>query len=442
MASFLDTVFRCLWGIPMVVLLLGTGTYLTVLCGFPQIRFFREALCRFCGSFQVRNGTSPFQALCTALAATIGTGNLIGVAGAICIGGPGTVFWMWICGFFGMATKYAEAVLAVRYQSCLNGEWIGGTMYMIRNGLNRRFRLLAVLYSVFGLTACFGVGNMIQINAIIIAAERIIGKASFEIHFWMGVGLAILIGAVFLGGSERIGAFVQMLVPVASGLYLLLAIICLVVHRRAIPSALYAILTGAFQPKAITGGAIGSVYTVVSVGCSRGVFSNEAGLGTASMAHGSACVQHPVQQGMMGILEVFLDTIVICTLTALVILTGCEDIPYGIDQGAMLTERAFGELGSVLVMGCLCCFAFATVLGWGLYGIRCGQFLFKVTSWFPYCAMSAAVVGSCVNPQIIWRIAEILNGLMAFPNLIALVLLSPELRYLTIQYKRQRISAV
>lgn len=434
MTLFLEQLYRFLWGVPMVVLLLGTGVYLSVLCGFPQIRFFTEAIRRFRPSFHHREDVSQFRALCTALAATVGTGNLIGVAGAICIGGPGAVFWMWVCGFWGMATKYAEAVLAVRYHVLLSGQRVGGTMYMIRDGLSHRSRFLASLYCIFGLTACFGVGNMIQANAITTALSGLLPLTFPGQKFLIGIILSLLIGCILSGGAVRIGSLAERIVPVAAGIYVIFALSLLVIRWRTIPDAFAKILNGAFHPKAVTAGAIGSAWRVVTVGCSRGMFTNEAGLGTASMAHGSAAVSHPVEQGMMGILEVFLDTIVICTLTALVILTGSERIPYGFDSGITVANRAFGSIGGVLVAVCLCCFAFATILGWGLYGLRCCNYLFPRAAWFPYCAAIVCFVGASVQTRMLWRIAEILNGLMAFPNLIALLLLSPELQHLTIQY--------
>ena len=327
--NFLQQIYRWVWGVPTLVLILSVGLYLSLRTGFCQLRLLPGALrlffSRLSGKSEAGEGVSSFQALCTALAATVGTGNLAGVAGALALGGPGAVFWMWICGIFGMVIKFAEASLAILFrQKNTAGEWVGGPMYMIRLGLPKTFRRLAPVYAFFGLIAAFGVGNAIQINTVVSSVADTAAAYGFDLTGWgkliLGVVLAVLVGALLLGGAKRIGRACELLVPFAAGLYLLLGLVVLIARWQAIPAAFSAIFHGAFSPRAVTGGAVGSVLTTLRTGVSRGVFTNEAGMGTASIAHASAAVDHPAQQGMMGIVEVFLDTVVICTVTALVIL--------------------------------------------------------------------------------------------------------------------------
>lgn len=448
MAECLDRINRLVWGVPALILILGVGLYLSFRTGFPQIRLFPMAVKRFVSILRGgtnEDGVSPFQALCTALAATVGTGNLVGVAGAIALGGPGSIFWMWVCAALGMITKYAEATLAVCYRAEENGEAVGGPMYMIRNGLGKRWHWLASVYCFLGVFAAFGVGNATQINAVITGADQVAAYfgsgISTKDKLLMGIFLAVVIGAMLLGGAKRIGGVAELLVPFVSCAYLALCIGVLTARSSAIPDAFAAIFHGAFSPRAVTGGVVGSAFQTLRIGVSRGVFTNEAGMGTASIAHASAKVTHPAQQGLMGIMEVFLDTIVICTMTALVILCSGVSIPYGEDVGAALTVEAFsavyGDWVSVFLALALCCFAFATVLGWGLYGARCAQFLFGPKSWkFFVLAQSAVVIlGAVLQTGTIWSLAEILNGLMAIPNLIALVGLSAQVQRLTSEYE-------
>lgn len=446
MALCVDFLNRMVWGIPMLVLILGVGVFLTVRTGFAQFVLFPRAVKQFFrpGERNGQKGISQFQALCTALAATVGTGNLVGVAGAIALGGPGAIFWMWICAALGMAVKFGEVCLAVRYRVTDRGEFIGGPMYMIRNGLGRSWYWMASLYCFFGVVAAFGVGNATQINSVVTGINEVIrsfgGEVTFRRNLAMGLLLAVAIGAMLLGGAGRIGKIAQYLVPFASGAYLLLCAGVLIVRHDAIGNALGAIVKGAFSPAAVTGGALGSGLQALRIGVSRGVFTNEAGMGTASIAHASAEVSHPVQQGMMGILEVFLDTVVICTMTALVILCSGVPIPYGVDTGAELTGRAFeavyGNWVGVVLALALCCFAFATVLGWGLYGARCAQYLFGSGAWnvFALLQCGMVVLSAVLETGIVWSLAETVNGLMAIPNLIALVGLSGKLRKLTMEY--------
>ena len=436
-----------LWDWPVMVLILGIGLYFTVCLGFPQITLLPRAM----GSLLKKpadtgqGSVSPFQALCTALGATVGTGNIVGVAGALCIGGPGAIFWMWVCGFIGMATKFAEVTLSVRYRVLRGGEYVGGPMYLISEGLPARWHWLAVCYSLFGVAAAFGIGNATQVNAVVVGANRMIaafgGRESPAGNLLIGLLIAGLMGLILFGGAKRIGAIAERLVPVASAGYLLLCAALLIRRRDAIPEALDSILVGAFQPRAVTGGLIGSVITGLRVGCSRGVFSNEAGMGTASIAHAAAQVSHPAQQGLLGLVEVFVDTILICTLTALAVLCSGVPIPYGHDAGASLASDAFravfGDWVTMLLTAFLCVFALATLIGWGLYGTRCGQYLLGFRFWkvFALGQMAGVVLGAVMQTEIVWLVAETVNGLMAIPNLIALAALSPVLIRLVKEYK-------
>lgn len=451
MSKVLSAVNALVWGVPALAAIIGVGIYLSVCTGFAQITLFPQAMKRFLSAFFAKNrdkyGVSSYQALCTALGATVGTGNLIGVAGAICIGGPGSIFWMWVCGLLGMATKFAEATLAVRYRVMRNGEAVGGPMYMIQEGLGEKWRPLACLYAFLGVFAAFGVGNATQINAVVsgvnAAAVLFGGRETLLGNSLMGAILAVVLFKQMSGGSGRIGRTAERLVPLASLCYICLCAVLLLLRWRSIPGVFSLIIKGAFSPSAITGGMIGSFYSTLRTGCCRGVFTNEAGMGTASMAHAGARTDHPVQQGMMGILEVFIDTIVICSLTAFAILSSGTPIPYGTDSGGTLTVTAFthvfGQWVSIFLTAALCCFAFATVLGWGLYGARCAQFLFPDAGWklFSLFQCAAIVFGAVMRTEAVWSLAETMNGLMAIPNLIALAALSPELRRLTYEFKRK-----
>ena len=436
----LQHIYQWVWGIPTLVMILLVGLYLSFRTGCCQLRLLPKALklffSRLSSGEKPGEGVSSFRALCTALAATVGTGNLAGVAGAIAIGGPGAVFWMWLCGLLGMVIKFAEACLAIHFRTQnAAGEWVGGPMYMIRLGLPKGFWPLASIYAFFGVIAAFGVGNATQINTVLSAVSDTAAAFGFSLPSWgkllLGLLLAALVGAMLLGGADRIGRGAELLVPFAAGLYLLLGITVLIARWQAIPDAFAAILQGAFSPQAVTGGVIGAMLTTLRIGVSRGVFTNEAGMGTASIAHASAIVNHPVEQGMMGIVEVFLDTIVICTMTALVILVSGVPIPYGVDTGVQLTSAAFsavlGPWVGVVIALALCLFALATVLGWGLYGLRCAQFLFGDGVWKRFACLQVAmvVVGAVLRADTVWLLAEIINGLMAIPNLIALGALTP-----------------
>lgn len=449
MTKILETVNGIVWGVPALVMILGVGLYLTIRTGFAQVRLFpksiRQFFARMFSREKSQDGVSSFQALCTALAATVGTGNLAGVAGAIAIGGPGSVFWMWVCAFLGMVTKYAEAVLAVRFQQRnQDGTVSGGPMYMIEHGLGKKWRWLACCYCFFGVVAAFGVGNCTQINAVVIGINTVLESLGVEagsnLNLMLGIFLAVLVVSMLLGGARRIGSIAEKLVPLAAAAYILLACGVLILRADRIPDAIYQILAGAFAPRAVTGGVIGSAFQSLRVGVSRGVFTNEAGMGTASIAHGSAKPDHPAEQGLMGIVEVFLDTVVICTLTALVILVSGVIIPYGTDEGLALTTLAFcsvyGDWAGIMIALETCCFAFATVLGWGVYGARCAQYLFGEGIWKPFAWLQGltVIIGAVLNTGTVWLISDTVNGLMSIPNLVALALLSPELARLTKDY--------
>ena len=448
--QFLASLHQLVWGVPALALILGVGIYLTWRTGGAQFVLFSKALKRFVQAFSSGKqtaGVSPFRALCTALGATVGTGNIVGVAGAICLGGPGAIFWMWICGILGMITKFAEATLAVHFRLQEEDGYTGGPMYTITHGMSNRWKPLACFYSFFGLIAAFGIGNTAQINAVISGihdcAQRFGGQIGDRQNLAFGLILAVLMGSVLLGGAKRIGATAEMLVPFASAFYILLCTGVLVKQTYAIDDAFCAIITGAFSPGAVTGGVLGSAVQALRIGCSRGVFTNEAGMGTASIAHACADVFHPIEQGLLGIVEVFLDTILLCTLTALVILTSGISIPYGADAGSTLTALAFSQIYGDWVYpaltALLCCFAVATILGWGLYGQQCVRFLFGTKAGETYALLQtcAVVVGAVLKTETIWLVSELLNGLMAIPNLIALAVLTPELCRLTNEYKKK-----
>jgi len=386
--------------------------------------------------------------VCTALAATVGTGNIAGVAGAIAIGGPGAIFWMWVSALFGMCTKYAEVTLAVHYREInANGELVGGPMYYIKNGLSKKWHWLAYLFAAFGVLTVFGTGNATQVNTITTAINsallnyNVISESAVSTsNLIIGIIIAILIAMILLGGIKRIGHVTEKLVPFMALLYILLGLGVILLNIQNVPAVFASIFRGAFQPRAVTGGIVLSMFTSLKKGVSRGIFSNEAGLGTGSIAHACADTKKPVKQGMFGIFEVFTDTIVICTLTALVILCSGVAVDYGKAAGAELTILGFtstyGSWVSIFTAVAMCCFAFSTAVGWGLYGARCIEFLFseKVIKPFMVIYSLVAILGATANLGLMWSIAETFNGLMAIPNLIALFLLSGTVVKLTKEY--------
>ena len=443
-----------IWGVPAMVCIIGVGLLLSVRTGFLQIRKFPYAIKTTIGRMFRKKDASdgamtPFQAVCTALAGTVGTGNIAGVAGAIAIGGPGAVFWMWCSALLGMCTKFAEVTLAVYYRErSETGEWVGGPMYYIKNGLSKHWQFLAVLYSLFGVLTVFGTGNATQVNTIVTAIDSALLATGSglngilpTLNLIVGVVVAMMVAMVLLGGVKRIGSVTEKLVPFMALFYIVLALGVVALNYRRFPAVLASIVGGAFDPQAVTGGAIGSVFLSMQKGVSRGIFSNEAGLGTGSIAHACADTHKPVKQGMFGIFEVFADTIVICTLTAMVILCSGVPVGYGSAAGAELTISGFtatyGGWSSIFTAVALCCFAFSTIIGWGLYGSRCIEFLFhtdKVVGPFLVVYSFVSILGATVDLGLLWSIADTFNGLMSIPNLIALLLLSGTVAKLTKEF--------
>ena len=448
-----STINGFIWGVPAMIALMGVGVYLSVRMGFLQIRKFRYIMKTTVGRiFKKRDiadgALSPFQAATTALAATVGTGNIAGVAGAISIGGPGSVFWMWVSAILGMCTKFTEVTLAVYYRKKnKHGELVGGPMYYIQNGLSKKWLFLAYLFATFGVLTVFGTGNATQVNtitaAINVALEGygIVKPGGHEmINLTIGIIVTILVGMVLLGGIKRIGSVTEKLVPFMALIYVVLAFGVVILNISRVPEVLSSIVYGAFNPRAVTGGIIGSFFISMKKGVSRGIFSNEAGLGTGPIAHASADTGKPVKQGFFGIFEVFADTIVICTLTALVILCSGVSIPFGSPAGAELTIggfiKTYGNGVSIFTAIAMCSFAFSTIIGWGLYGARCIEFLLseKVIKPFMVVYSLTAIVGATMDLGLLWDISETFNGLMAIPNLIALFLLANVVVKLTKEY--------
>ena len=441
--SINNVVNNFIWGVPAMICIIGVGLVLSFRTRFLQIRKFPYAMKVTIGRMfrkkQAADGAmTPFQAVCTALAATVGTGNIAGVAGAIAIGGPGAVFWMWISALLGMCTKFSEVTLAVHFREKNDkGEFVGGPMYYIKNGLKKHWHWLAYLFAAFGVITVFGTGNATQVNTITTAIDSalfnygIISKDSVSnINLVIGIVLAVLLALILLGGIKRIGQVTEKLVPFMALFYVVLALGVVILNINHVPAVFKEIVEGAFSPASVTGGVVGSFFMSMKKGVSRGIFSNEAGLGTGSIAHACADTRKPVKQGFFGIFEVFVDTIVICTLTALVIL--CSEVPitYGQAAGAELTISGFtatyGNWVSLFTAVAMCCFAFSTIIGWGLYGARCIEFLFatKVNKPFMFVYSLVAIVGATLDLGLLWSIAETFNGLMAIPNLIAVFLLS------------------
>ena len=449
------------WGPWMLLLLVGTGVYLSCRVGFIQFGKFGYVMKNTLGKiFQKTEAgegeITPFQAVSTALAATVGTGNIAGVTGAICVGGPGAVFWMWISALFGMVTKYAEVVLAVRYRERNeSGDWVGGPMYYIRNGLGRKFNWLACLFCVLGALAAFGIGNMTQVNTIATSINTAIDSfggttAAYTMELFgqtvpvsslmVGAVVAMIVGMVLFGGIKRIGAVAELMVPVMAAVYIIASVIVVAFNFEHLGNVFAMIFKGAFSADAALGGAFGiTIMTTIQKGVGRGVFSNEAGLGSAPMAHASSSERDPVKQGLYGIFEVFMDTVVICTLTALTLLCGAADkIVWGQDAGAELISASFSsvfgaQVGSMLVAVGITLFALSTILSWSLYGTRCCEFLLGSTAARIYQVIFVCVilVGATLKLGLVWNIADTLNGFMAVPNLVALLGLSPVVIKLT-----------
>ncbi|MGV8146666.1 MAG: alanine/glycine:cation symporter family protein [Alkaliphilus sp.] len=433
------------WGPYMLVFLVGVGVWYSFKTNFLQVRKFgfamKETLMKIFDKpdKDAVGDITPFQALSTALAATIGTGNIAGVATAIAIGGPGAIFWMWISGFFGMMTKFAEVVLAIRYrEKNENDEWVGGPMYYIEKGLGMKW--LAVIFSIFGAFAAFGIGNMVQANSVADAMN-----ATFNVPHWIsGVVLAIAAGLVILGGLKRIAKVTEKIVPFMAVFYTIGAVLILILNIAGIPNAFRLIFVHAFTPTSAVGGFAGAtVWYAMRYGVARGVFSNEAGLGSAPIAHAAAQTDHAVRQGLWGIFEVFADTIVICTLTALVIIsTGVWNSGL---TGASLTTEAFNTglagVGGVIVAIGILFFAFSTLLSWAYYGEKCSEYILgsKFNLAYRIIWLPLIFVGAVGSLDLIWDIADTLNGLMAIPNLVGLFLLGSVVIKLTNEFFTEKV---
>ncbi len=444
--EILNQVSSFVWGPAMLILLVGTGIFLTVGTAFIPLRkigYAFKLLWKGRKKTEEVGDISPFNALMTALAATVGTGNIAGVATAIALGGPGAVFWMWMTALVGMATKYAEAVLAVRYREVdSRGRQQGGPMYYIKNGLGDKWKWLAFLFAAFGTVAAFGIGNTVQANSVAQAVA-----ANFNIPTWASGGiLAILTALVLIGGVQRIGTVAGKLVPFMALAYVAGAMVIIIMQFDQVPAAIGLIIGDAFTGTAATGGFAGaSVMMAIRFGVARGVFSNEAGLGTAPIAHAAAKTNDPVRQGVIGMLGTFIDTIIICTMTALVIVlsAGWTQIDPATGQqisGAALTSLAFGQalpgIGNYIVTIGIMLFAYTTLLGWSFYGERCAEYIFGVKSIAPYRVLwiISIPIGATAELNPLWLLADIMNALMAIPNLIALLLLSPIVFKITRKY--------
>ena len=444
------------WGPWMLILLVGTGVYLSARVGFIQFSKFGYAMKNTIGKiFQKQDAgegeITPFQAVTTALAATVGTGNIAGVTGAIAVGGPGAVFWMWLSALFGMVTKYAEVVLAVRYRERnAKGDWVGGPMYYIKNGLGQKWNWLAVAFSLLGALAAFGIGNMTQVNTIASSVNTAIDAfggdtAANSILFFgqtvpvssivVGVIVSVIVAMTLFGGIKRIGAVAEKMVPVMAAIYIVCSLCVVFANLGSVGKVFAMIFQGAFNAEAALGGAFGiTIMTTIQKGVGRGVFSNEAGLGSAPIAHAATSETDPVKQGLYGIFEVFMDTIVICTLTALTVLCGVEagvGITWGQSAGTELISQCFAtvfgaKVGSLIVAVGIGLFALSTILSWSLYGTRCFEFLTggKGVKVFQTVFVAMVVIGATLELELVWNIADTLNGFMAIPNLIALLGLS------------------
>ncbi|MCR4922516.1 MAG: alanine:cation symporter family protein [Lachnospiraceae bacterium] len=458
-----------------LVILIGTGVLLTVLLGFFQITNIKHWMSKTIGAVfhkdsHVKNETgsvSQFQALCTALAATIGTGNIAGVSSAICVGGPGAVFWMWVAAFFGMMTNFSENVLGIYYRRRnKDGEWSGGAMYYLRDGLGKIpgyetiGRVLATFFALFAILASFGIGNMGQINKITINIQSAFFESSDPVmltagiplvNLIIGVVLMIIAGVIIIGGLKRIAAVAERVVPLMALLYVVGALIITLIHFTNIGAMFASIFKFAFGVKAVAGGAVGiTVQQVITQGCKRGVFSNEAGLGSSVMVHSNSNVKEPVKQGLWGIFEVFADTFIVCTMTAIVVLSsGQIDLNTGLPvegvSDATLVAKAFGSIfgkpGEWFVAIAILLFAFTTVLGWSHYGSKSVEYLFGETGVriYRFIFTIMVVLGSIMTSSLAWDISDTFNGLMMVPNLIAVVALSPVVVRITRNYVDRKI---
>jgi len=435
--QIIDTMRDVIWGPGMLTLLLGTGIYLTI--GLKGISITKIPYA-FKQLFKGRKGSgegeiSPFNALMTALSSTVGTGNIVGVATAIALGGPGALFWMWCAAVIGLATKYAEAVLAVHYRETdVLGKKVGGPMYYIKNGLGENWKWLGMLFAFFGALAGFGLANTVQSNAV----SQIL-ESNFHVPTLVsGLVMSILVGVVLLGGIKRIAEVAGKLVPLMAVIYLLATMSILILNAAAVPAAVVLIVDTAFNGAAATGGFVGaSIMLALQSGVARGVFSNESGLGSAPIAHAAAETNSPVRQGSIAMLGTFIDTLIICTMTGLVlVVTGVWD---GELYGAAMTSAAFSSqlpFGDIILTLCIILFGFTTMLGWSYYGERCAEFLLgpKVIVPFRVLWVAGIFLGTQMSLELVWKMSDVLNGMMAIPNLIALVFLAPIVFRLSKEY--------
>ena len=437
--NLIGTINGIVWGYPMLILIVGVGLYLSAGLGFMPWRKigygFKMLFAKDTGP-KAEGEISPFSALMTALSATIGTGNIAGVATAVAVGGPGALFWMWITALVGMATKYGEAVCAVKYREVdENGDHVGGPMYYIKNGMGKSWTWLGILFAVFGAIAAFGIGNTVQTNSIATALNQTYSVPPVV----TGIVIAVLVAAVILGGIKRIADVASKLVPLMAIIYIVAALTVIIINIGQVPAAFSEIFSQAFTGTAAAGGFLGMVIK----GVARGVFSNEAGLGSAAIAHAAAKTDDPVRQGTVAMLGTFIDTIVVCTMTGLIIvMSGLWS--GGELNGAPLTAGAFDSfmtgIGEHVVSICLSIFAFTTVLGWSFYGEKCVEFLFGVKVILAYRILwiLATFVGTVLALDFVWLLADTLNAMMAIPNLIALLILSPIIFSLSSQYFKKQ----
>jgi len=438
--NLVNSVNGLVWGPPMLVLILGTGLFLMIFLKFmPLTRIPTGFALMWRGRTKGDEATgeiSPFQALMTSLAATVGTGNIAGVATAIFLGGPGALFWMWCTALVGMATKYCEVVLAVHYREKDDrGEHVGGPMYAIKNGLGKKWIWLGTAFAIFGGLAGFGIGNMVQVNSMAHALET-----TFSVPLWAtGLITMVIVGLVILGGIRRIGVVAASLVPFMCLAYLIAAAVVLVVNASAIPTAFDLIFTHAFTPIAATGGFAGAaVMAAIRFGVARGIFSNEAGLGTAGIAQAAGTTTSSVRSGMIGMLGTFIDTIIVCSMTGLAII--CTGVWTSGESGAALSAAAFESampgIGGIILTLALVVFAFTTILGWSYFGEKCWEFLVGTRAIWPFRVIwvLAVPLGAIAQLDFAWLLADTLNGLMAIPNLVSLLLLSPVVVKLTKEY--------
>lgn len=446
----LSCISKAIWGPYLLIFLFGLGIYLSIGLKGISLRWIPQS---FALLWQGRKSTAngditPFQSLMTALSSTVGTGNIAGVASAIALGGPGAIFWMWITALIGMATKYSESLLGVHFRETnAHGKHVGGPMYYIKNGLGQNWIWLAILFAIFGSVTAFGIGNAVQANEVTNAAIQTFGLGEQESYWpriFIGLLMAILVGSVILGGVQRIGATAAKLVPMMALFYVGSAFLILIMNADKLPAAFTTIFDGAFNGTAAAGGFAGAaIQKAIQMGMARGVFSNESGMGSAPIAHAAAQTNDPVQQGSIAMLGTFIDTIIICTMTALVIVvTGVWSSG---DSGAVLSSSAFAAgipYGDYVVTIGLIVFAFTTLIGWSYYGERCIEFLLGEKAILPYRIIWVIAIpfGAYQKQAVIWTLADILNGLMVLPNLIALALLSPVIFKLTRDYQQRRSS--